>query len=521
MTAEQTLFLPQGTQLNQYTLGKLLYANGESAVYAAEDDKGRAFRIREFLPQKMVSRDENSLDLIPSSENQTIYKYSLAAFEELFRPLCCGEENKLEFIQPVEEIFYANNSVYVVKSALDLPTLQEYAAEKGEAFTWTEAKKRLLPLMNSISRLHEKNVIHLGISPENLYVDGDRLILAGFATLEARTADGELDNQLYSGFSAPEQYQGGDWKGGTWSDVYALGALLYWMLTGEIPPSADSRLEEDTLLPAMEKNPSVPENVSDAISGALMTDSMLRSATVDDFTSALLESVSGNTTVYEVPDIIPSDITYHLEAPEETEKPKKHRTVWKILFASVFSIVMALLLAIMMYSLVSDRVLSKPSEDEQNPQEQEVLYTVPDFVGHKFDDIRNNGEYKDIFVLNPVLEYSDSYPAGVIIDQSEKKGTQLPQFGTIVLTVSQGKETRSLPNLIGYGLAAAKATLDEMGIPYSVYTVENSSYTPNTVFRTDPPEGTAIAASDDTVVKIYVTPEKTQTSGRKPVTKKD
>ena len=102
-----------------------------------------------------------------------------------------------------------------------------------------------------------------------------------------------------------------------------------------------------------------------------------------------------------------------------------------------------------------------------------------------------------------------------------QKGTQLPQFGTIVLTVSQGKETRSLPNLIGYGLAAAKATLDEMGIPYSVYTVENSSYTPNTVFRTDPPEGTAIAASDDTVVKIYVTPEKTQTSGRKPVTKKD
>ncbi len=505
------LFLPQGTKLNQYTLGAVLRSNGESCVYEAKDADGKSYWIREFLPKTMVSRDESTLDLIPDDEHQTIYKYSMAAFEELFQPLCGGEELKLEFIHPVSEILYAHNTIYIVKEALPLQTLAEYCAEKGEAFTWTEAKKRLLPLMNSISQLHEKSVIHLGIAPENLYVtDDDHLILTGFSTLEARTADGELDQQLYPGFSAPEQHQGGDWKGGTWSDVYALGAVLYWMLTGEIPQPADKRLENDELLSSMEKNPAIPENVSDAISGALMLDATLRSATVDDFTSALLESVSGNTTVYEVPDMVPSDITYHLEPPTET---KKSSLLKKLLLGVLSCVLIALLLALLMYVLVNDHILTQKPIDTNEPAAEETLYTVPDFVGHKYQDIVDKGTYQNIFVLNPVLAYSESYPKGVVIAQSAEKDTQLPQLSTIVLTVSRGKDTVAMPNLIGMGLYDAKLKLDEAGIKYTVYTVENSSYTPNTVFRTDPPEGTAIAASDDTVAKIYVTPE--ENSGKK------
>ena len=506
-----SLFLPEGTKLNQYSLGGVLRSNGESCVYAAQDADGKAYWIREFLPRSMVRRDETSLDLIPDEEHQTIYKYSMAAFEELFQPLRSAEDLKLEFIHPVMESIYAHNTVYIVKEALPLQTLEEYAAAKGEAFTWTEAKKRLLPLMNSVSQLHEKSVVHLGIAPENLYItDDDHLILAGFSTLEARTADGELDQQLYPGFSAPEQYEGGDWKGGTCSDVYALAALLYWMLTGEIPQSADKRMENDELIPAMEKNPAVPENVSDAISGALMLDSTLRSATVDDFTSALLESVSGNTTVYEVPDMVPSDITYHLEPPIE---PKKGGLLKKLLIGVLSCILIALLLALLMYALVNDRILTQNPTDHNEPTAEENLYTVPDFVGHKYQDIVDKGTYQSIFVLNPVMEYNESYPEGVIIAQSVAKNTQLPQLSTIVLTVSKGKETVPMPNLIGMGLYNAKLKLEEAGIDYTIYTVENSSYTPNTVFRTDPPEGTAIAASDDTVAKIYVTPE--ESSGKK------
>ncbi len=499
-----TLYLPEGTYLNQYRIGKVLFSNGESSVYEAQAD-GKAWWIREFLPKSMVCRDAETLDLVPNHESQTIYKYSQAAFEELFRFLQNSNEQKMEYIQPVEELIHIHNTVYVVKQAMTLKTLKQAAEEKGTAFTWTEAKKGLLPLLNSVTQLHDKGIVHLGISPENLYVTDDgHLILSGFSTLEARTSDGELDHELYDGFSAPEQYEGGEWKGGTWSDVYALGAVLYWMLCGEAPQSAQLRVEYDEFLPPMEKNPSIPENVSDAISGALMLDTMLRSATVDDFTSALLESVSGNTTVYEVPDLPPNEHTVHLE-PEKTQK----RLLPKVLGGSLLFILLVLALGFGAFWLVNNRILDSGEEEPTDTvTEEQTLYAVPDFVGHKYEDILNNTSYRANFNLNAIMEHSDSYPAGVIIAQSVAKNTQVPHLTTIVLTVSEGKKTVVVPELIGWGLQGAKQKLDELGIAYTVYTVENSKYTPSTIFRTDPPAGTEIALSDATVLKIYVTPEK-------------
>ena len=513
------LCLPEGTYLNQYCIGKVLFSNGESSVYEAQAN-GTAWWIREFLPCTMVSRDPESLDLVPNNESQTIYKYSQAAFEEMFRLLCRGDEQKLEYIHPVEEMFHAHNTVYVVKKAVELKNLKEFAEEKGTAFTWTEAKKGLLPLLNSVTQLHDKGVVHLGIAPENLYITADgHLILSGFSTLEARTSDGELDQELYEGFSSPEQYEGGEWKGGTWSDVYALGAILYWMLCGEIPQSAQHRVENDELQPPMEKNPAIPENVSDAISGAMMLDPMLRAATVDDFTSALLESVSGNTTVYEVPVIDNNEMTVHLEA--EIPEPKRH-LLPKVLGGGLLFILLVLALGFGAYWFVLNQILDHGEEEQEHPvQEETMLYTVPDFVGHKYEDILNNQSYRVNFNLNPVQEYNDSYPAGVIVDQSVLKNTQVPHLTTIVLTVSKGKETVPMPNLIGWGLVGAKQQLDEAGIAYTVYTVENSNYTPNTVFRTDPPAGTELARSDATVVKIYITPEKTAEKDADEKDKKD
>ena len=499
-----TLHLPEGTYLNQYRIGKVLFSNGESSVYEAQAD-GKAWWIREFLPKSMASRDAQTLDLVPNHESQTIYKYSQAAFEELFRFLHKNSELKMEYIQPVEELIHAHNTVYIVKQAMSLKTLKQAAEEKGSAFTWTEAKKGLLPLLNSVTQLHDKGIVHLGISPENLYVTDDgHLILSGFSTLEARTSDGELDHELYDGFSSPEQYEGGEWKGGTWSDVYALGAVLYWMLCGEAPQSAQLRVENDEFLPPMEKNPSIPENVSDAISGALMLDTMLRSATVDDFTSALLESVSGNTTIYEVPDLPPNEHTVHLEP----ETPKK-RLLPKVLGGGLLFILLVLAVGFGAFWLVSDRILDSGEEEPAvTEQEKVTLYAVPDFVGHKYDDILNNPAYRANFNLKALLEHSDSYPAGVVMAQSVPKNTEVPLLTTVVLTVSQGKETVAVPELIGWGLEAAKQKLNEAGIAYTVYTVEHNKYTPSTIFRTDPPAGTEIARSDATVVKIYVTPEK-------------
>ena len=510
-----SLTLPEGSCLNQYHVLSVAVLNGESCVYNGLDAEGKAVWIREFLPQKMVHRDGESLDLVPSEDAQTIYKYSLAAFEELYQLL--KNAGDLEHILQVRELFYAHNTVYAVEQAQPVKSFKEHVSERGLPFSWTEAKKLMLPLMNSISQLHDRGIVHLGIAPENLCVTEDgRLLLSGFSTLEARAADGELDQELYSGFSSPEQYSGGDWKGGPCSDVYSLGAVLYWLLTGEVPASADQRMEQDSLPCVAQKNPSVPENVSDAISGAMMLDSSLRCASVDDFTSGLLESVSGNTTVYEVP-TVPNEHTVHLE----TEMPQK-RKIGRILLGTAAFLLLTLALAAGVHSLVTKKLLEDMQQEENSEsQEQLELFTVPDFVGHQYQDILNNKSYSENFVFSTVMEYSDKYPEGVIVAQSVAKNTQAPKSTAIVLTVSKGKETVSMPNLIGWGLAGAKQQLDELGIAYSVYVVENKNYTPNTVFRTDPPGGTQIAASDGIVAKIYVTPEQAAQEESSTNSKKD
>ncbi len=506
--------LPAGTQIEQYTVGAVRFSNGESTVYEAVDANGRSVWLREFLPQNMVERDSDSLDLCPKDEVQTVYKYSMAAFEELFKLLKSGCEQKLEYIMPVEDLLYAHNTVYVVKPAMALKSLKDEAEERGEPYSWMECKKRILPLMNSLSQLHDKGIVHLGIAPENLYVtEDDHLILAGFSTLEARTSDGELDQQLYDGFSSPEQYEGGDWKGGSHSDVYSLGAVLYWMLTGRIPQAANARVENDELLPANEVNEAVPENVSDAISGALMLDTMLRSATMDDVTSALLESVSGNTTVYEVPDVLPNENTYHLETPVEEKKTKPKKTLLKVLMGTLGFILLVLALGYGAYRLVTDRVFEQNQPEEDPSATEEVLTCiVPDFVGHQFQDIMNNASYRENLVLNAVTQYSNRYPKGVIMEQSVVKGTEVPAMTTIILTVSRGEESISMPNLIGWGLAGAEQQLKDAGIAYQVYVVENKNYTANTVFRTDPAAETQISLSGNTVVKVYVTPPESTSS---------
>lgn len=508
LTLEQnefvSLLLPQGSMINQYKIEKLLTSNGESCVYQAIFDE-KLFWIREFLPQKMVSRNPETLELEATDEMKTMYKYSMAVFEELFKILKNARD--LEYIVPVEEIIHKNNTVYIVKNAVDFPNLKSYIEQRNENISWFEAKKFMLPLMNSVAQLHNKSVVHLGISPENLYVTDDgHLLLSGFSTLEARTIDGELDQQLYDGFSSPEQYVSDDWKGGICSDVYSLAAVLYWLLTGKIPQSAEKRLENDELLPAMELNSEIPENVSDAISGAMMLDPSFRNSCVDEFTSNLLESVSGNTTIYDVP-VVQNEHTILIDTSEDYEKPRKKLILPKVLIFIVLFALLTMGAAFGVYVAVYDYFFSQNQSEENLQQEEIVLYKVPDFVGHKFSDIISNNKYTQNLKINSVEEYNNDYPEGVVVAQSVNKNTDVPSYSEITLTISKGKKMIPIPNIVGLSLEEAKKKLVQNNINYNMYIVESDDYQPNTVFRTDPTEGTQIALDDAMIVKIYVTPK--------------
>jgi serine/threonine protein kinase len=130
-------------------------------------------------------------------------------------------------------------------------SLHELLAERGGRMPFNEALAITLPIMRGLARVHERNILHRDISPDNIYITTDRQAkLLDFGA--ARQAIGQEDQNftviLKRGYAPLEQYNAGG-RQGPWTDIYALCATLYRAITGQMPADALSRLETDELIP--------------------------------------------------------------------------------------------------------------------------------------------------------------------------------------------------------------------------------------------------------------------------------
>lgn len=105
--------------------------------------------------------------------------------------------------------------------------------------------------------------------------------MTSFSIAAVRTANSELECEIYNGYAAPEQYSVSE-RQGTWTDVYGVCAVIYRVLTGSMPPSAISRMENDNLVAPSVLNPNVPRHVSNVIMQGLSLNSGERIQTVTE-----------------------------------------------------------------------------------------------------------------------------------------------------------------------------------------------------------------------------------------------
>lgn len=527
--------LEEGSRVGEYRIVRCLGSNGEGIFYLAQDCiVGDVVQLQEFFPAGIACRCDDADALQPLAGHATEFKYFRASFQDLYRILQQEKENSC--LIPIVQLFEQNATVYVASEHLQVSTLEETLRQSGGRQCWCRAKKYLLPLYNSLSSLHKKGITHQGISPENILLDEEnRVYWRGFSLLEMRTATGEMEPQLFAGYSAPEQYQPESWRGG-WTDLYSIAAVTYRVLTGVVVPDAAVRQQQDRLMEPILLDERIPQNISDALYRALSLKPEERFDSMDAFIAAMLEETTSNTAVFTVEQPTLTDRTVHLDTvhfqPQEStavlplkeelleEKSRQHQPQEKprMKKGSVY-LVVTMAATLLVLALGTPRLIraisgnwnqaSEPaSQQEQNVQissgAEQQQHKVDNFIGKKASEVLASDQFEPWYYFETVEQYSEEFAKGVVANQSIQSGTNIGRKTTITLYVSKGSASEPLPQLVGKTPEEAIAILGEMNKQYKIINGSSQAVDEGKIFRTDPQAGTQMKKDSSDVVLLYV-----------------
>ena len=249
MSSQANQPLPEGFQLENYRILRLLASGGFSFVYLAHDENETPVAIKEYLPATLALRTKGSpLPAVPE-ENLPAFRYGLKCFFEEGRALATLSHPN---VVRVNNFFRANETVYLVMRYERGRTLQEHIHKKSGAIKEDWLCSTFVQLLNGLREVHSNKLLHLDIKPGNIYVrnDGNPVLIDFGAARQTLSVDALKLPPMYTpGFASPEHHHGRD-KLGPWSDIYSIGASMYACLAGAGPPVATQRVEKDKMTSA-------------------------------------------------------------------------------------------------------------------------------------------------------------------------------------------------------------------------------------------------------------------------------
>lgn len=242
--------LPVGALLaGRYRVGGCIGEGGFGITYAGWDETlDMKVAVKEYYPAGNVNRyNTQSLSVEPTNaESGAFFEHGRTRFLDEARTLA-----KFAYsanIVGVRDCFFENNTAYIVMEFLEGESLSRYLREHGP-MPFAQALALLDPVMAALEGIHAKGLIHRDISPSNLMLLTDGGVkLLDFGTARGASPVGErsLSVVLKPGYAPEEQYISHGAQG-PWSDVYAMSATLYRMITGRTPENALNRMPSDPL----------------------------------------------------------------------------------------------------------------------------------------------------------------------------------------------------------------------------------------------------------------------------------
>ena len=266
--------LPCGSILmGRYIIGKMLGKGGFGITYLAYDSKtDKTVAVKEFYPNGLAHRaGSNPTVTVSTSEDASLFQSGAEKFYSEAKLVARFNGNP--GIVSVYEFFYENDTVYFSMEYLHGKTLKKHIDENG-TITEAQAVSVADSVSSALLAAHSANVMHRDISPDNIMLCDDgtvKIIDFGAARQLVSQGSQNLSVILKQGFAPIEQYQKKG-KQGPWTDIYSLGATLYYALTLDTIDDPMSRMEND------EEYQSNKHGISEPLWEVIRTSTMLKAA---------------------------------------------------------------------------------------------------------------------------------------------------------------------------------------------------------------------------------------------------
>ena len=486
----------------RYTVGSYLSADGDGLSYRGVlNEEKRFVLIKEYFPVTLCNGRSADGALMPKEGKEVLFKTSRMDFKDLYDDL--RNLTPATGLNTILDVMEENNTVYAIEESEKGMTLTHYLSLRSRTLTPAEARTLLQPVMEGVALLHKSGLIHRGICPDNILlpIDGTAR-LTGYGTLALRTGGSELKSQLYPGYAAPEQYSAAEFSG-RYTDVYALAAVCYKLVTGQTPVAAPQRKVKDSLESAHSLEAGVPTWFSQVLACALRLDPARRMQTVPELMSALTDPNVANAMF---------------------ERGDNQISTRKIMGVSL--IVIVVLAILLIWSLLNtgdgqstqtshtaqSAVSETTSEGSSTASSEDLAETIPDLVGKRYaSEIKDNELYTGYRIVM-TEENSSEIPAGIVISQDPIAGTPKTEDNEIIqIVVSKGPNLVEMPDIIGFTQSNASKQLDERGIQYKMQIIENDgTMAEGCVAKTDVLAGTKFDAGK-TIVSVFIAGERDDT----------
>lgn len=432
-------FLMPGTVLGgKFLVGCPLGAGGFGNTYIGWDKLlFRKIAIKEFYPEQYCVRGQDGKTITVTDEKmRTRFTKSRQEFLEEARRVAALHE--VQGVVEISNFFEENSTGYIVMEYLEgmnIKTILEISGNKKD-YEWS--RRVILAVLYTLKEVHKRGVIHRDIAPDNIFVTKEGIIkLIDFGAAKYASAENTTEIMLKMGYAPIEQYKRTT-KQGPYTDLYAVAALFYRMLTGQKPIAANERVDQDGLIPPSQMDVLLPEQAELAIMVCLNVMPQYRLQSADEF----MEALDGKyfVPVYEPEWILP---------PVEEKKGLWEKFISlpaaakaAICFGCICMIGAVVFgTAIMVHNAGTAAALTDAGKNE--------IFTMEDYSGQSYEDVAARLEQMGFEHIARPEYVLDSKPEGTILRQNIEPSGSVSKEDEILFTVSGGDLYYTMPDFMG------------------------------------------------------------------------